>query len=201
MRPGPAVQYVSHRHGVDMKQLANFAGRQVRPQVTNQLHARLIKSRRPNTLTSDLCSVQGGIGRVVAWWSPAKIAQMVVQAIAVAVACVHAVRARANKSKKDRVLHKDGSAWRTKVSVAIFPNGGSEHPALVGSPNKPPRPALYKHAPFNGANAPVGSNLVSRNPGNVAPFVGDNGFSHEAPQLLIGQRPVAIRSRSPASLF
>lgn len=30
---------------------------------------------------------------------------------------------------------------------------------------------------------------------------GKIGFSHEAPQLLIGQRPATIRSRSPASLF
>lgn len=201
MRPSLAVQNVPHSHRVNAEKFAQLNRTAKRRHRPYQVNTAAVKPRRARTVPANLCAVHGGIGRIFTRRSPAQIREVVIQAASIVVAGIHATRARPYKGQKNGVLNKDCSARCAKVAIAVLPNGCAQDPSFVGAPHKPSRPALNKHPALNGSHVAVAGYLVSRNAGDVAPVVGDNRFSHEALQLLIGQRPVAIRSRSRASLF
>lgn len=201
MLPSSAVQNVAHRDGMDIQDAAKLTGRQVRPKHTNQSHSGLIKTSAAHAFSARLSAMQRCVMRVLSWRCPAKIAQLVIQPIAVAVASIHALWPWPNKRGENRVMYQHCAASSHEVLVAVPSHIGFDAFAFVGAPDKPARSALNAQASLRGANLPAAINLIPVMVWNVAPVVSDNEFSHEALQMLIGQRPAAICTRLRALSF
>lgn len=202
MRPSLAVQNVAHSHRVNAEKFAQLNRTAKRRHCPYQVDTAAVKPRRARAFPANLCAVHGGICRIFTRRSPAQIQEVVVLAAPIVVAGIHATRTRPYKGKKNGVMHTNRlHASSHKVRIPMVADSALEFASFVCAPHKPARTALNTHAPINGSDGAAAADLVAREAGDVSPLMGDNRFSHEALHLLIGQRPVAIRSRSRASLF